>query len=49
MKLSELSTSFLSDMVQCMYKFEATQVRTLELLTDKEMMDFYKAYMGASL
>lgn len=49
MKLSELSTGFLFQMVQGMYKFECSQTHTSELMTDKEMMDFYMAYMGASL
>lgn len=46
MKLSDLSTEFIQNMVQSMYKFESTQVKTIDLLTENEMMDFYKAYMG---
>lgn len=41
-----LSTDFILAMVTAMYRYEAHEVRTPKLFTDKEMEDFYMAYMG---
>jgi hypothetical protein len=44
--MSQLSKAFLYSMVQAMYKYEAGCTAQPHLLTDEEMMDFYRAYMG---
>lgn len=41
-----LSTDFIVTMVLAMYRYEAKEVRSPELLTDAEMEDFYLSYMG---
>lgn len=48
---SNLSKEFLLAMVCAMYKYEANEVRNLDLklLTDIEIEDFYNSYMGVSL
>jgi hypothetical protein len=48
---STLSKEFLLAMVCAMYKYEAHEVRNLDmkLLSDIEMEDFYNSYMGISL
>lgn len=46
MSISSCSVEFINAMVQAMYQFEAHQVRSEGLLTRKEEMDFYWAYMG---
>ena len=47
--LSQLSTSFLNNMVFAMYRYEAVQVYHPDLLTLSEEQDFYAAYMGYPL
>lgn len=44
-----LSKDFLLAMVCDMYRYEANEVRSPELLTDQEMEDFYFAYMGIAV
>jgi len=47
--LSQLSTDFIQAMVQTMYKFECA-IATIEtidqLMTDKELFEFYRSYMN---
>ena len=45
MPLSTLNKEFLFAMVQAMYKYETTLVNRIDLLTDAEMLEFYKSYM----
>jgi hypothetical protein len=47
MPLSTLSKEFLFAMVQAMYKYETTLINRTDLLTDEEMLEFYKSYMYA--
>lgn len=48
-KLSDISPEFLLGMVTSMYHFEAKQVLSEDLLTDKEIGDFYATFMGNPL
>lgn len=47
--LSQLNIAFITAMVGCMYRFECA-IATIEtidqLMTDKELFEFYRAYMG---
>jgi hypothetical protein len=45
MKLSQLHTGYLLQMVQTMYKYETALVNMPDLLTDDEIMCFYDAYL----
>ena len=47
--LSQLSTSFLHMMTMAMYREEARQYDNPNLLTNKEIEEFYTAYMGYPL
>ena len=46
MKLSQINSEYLLEMVLSMYRYEASLVWEPELLTDKEIFDFYSSYMG---
>ncbi len=46
MKLSQLHTGYLVQMVKTMYKYEASLVNIPVLLTNEEEMCFYNAYLG---
>jgi hypothetical protein len=43
---STLSKEYIFAMVQGMYHFEAHDVRSPELLNDRELIDFYNAFIG---
>lgn len=49
MKKSDLSKEFLLAMVCAMYKYEAYEVKDINLLTDSEMEDFYNGYMSITV
>lgn len=44
MELNQLNIPFINAMVGGMYRYEATLINTEDLLTDREMYDFYMSY-----
>lgn len=50
LSLSQLSKEYIFAMVQSMYYYESKQTATMqnidELLSEAEIMEFYKLYMG---
>jgi len=50
LKIQELNTKFISEMVQSAYKFEALTTKEINepLLCDCELIDFYCSFCGST-